>query len=321
MSLKEKVLKQLMQANGEYCSGAMLADLFHVSRTAVWKAVEQLKGEGCCIEALTKKGYRLTNLSDLFCPQAFQDLVKDCRTGWQVRHLQVIDSTNNEAKRLASEGAAAGMVVLADRQTSGRGRMGKQFHSPAGGLYFSVILRPQLPLMDMMALTACTAAAVHQALMEFGIPTQIKWVNDLFLNGKKVCGILSEGEFSAELLRMEYMVVGIGINLRKDPDLPEELQSIVTDLFTETEKHVDRTRLLAAILRQLERYIDGLPERTYLPVYTQNSCTLGHHVRVMAERGLSTALAAGFSDDAGLIVVFPDGSREIIRTGTAQIID
>lgn len=319
--LKNKVLTELLHANGSYRSGEELAALFGVSRAAIWKAVEQLKEDGCAIEAVRRRGYLLVHAENLFDSLHFEELVADCRTAWNVVHLRETDSTNTYAKNLASEGAASGTVVLADRQTAGKGRLGKQFHSPEGGLYMSVILRPDLPLSDMMAVTACTASAVHQGLQEFGILAQIKWVNDLFLNGRKICGILSEGCFHAELSQMEYLVIGIGVNLRPDSGMPEELRSIVTDLQSESGIVVTRTALMAAILRHLERYIDQISNRTFLDVYSKNSCTLGHYVQVRSQRGDCTALAVGFAEDAALIVEHPDGTQEAIRSGTALIVD
>lgn len=321
MQLKKMVLEQLLRAKGKYCSGRELAEQFGVSRTAVWKAIDQLKADGCAIEAITNKGYRLMNAENLFDDTLFHELIQECATAWNVIHLQETDSTNNYAKQLAADGAPAGTIVLADRQTAGKGRLGKSFHSPSGGLYMSVILRPELPLTDMMAVTACTASAVHEALRKSGFQTQIKWVNDLFLNGKKICGILTEGSFNAELLSMDYLVIGIGINLRRDPDLSEELRSIVTDLQSECGRLISRTSLIALILMELELYLNKIQERTYLPIYKKHSCTLGHRVQVKTSQGDRTGLAVDFAEDAGLIVEFPDGSRETIRTGTAVIVD
>lgn len=319
--LKDKIREELLRADGDYCSGGELAKRFGVSRTAIWKAIEQLKSEGCDIQAQTNRGYRLINSMDLFDTQRFLTLVHDCRMQWTVHHLKEIDSTNNYAKALAAEGAPNGCVIIADQQSSGKGRLGKHFHSPSGGLYMSLLLRPELPLTDMMAVTACTASAVHLALQDSGITTQIKWVNDLFLNGRKICGILTEGSFHAELLQMDHLVIGIGINLRPDPQLPDELKPIVTDICTESDIIISRTNLAAAIVHHLEHFIDEIQERTYLPLYTEHSCTIGHHVRVKAEQGECVVLAVGFADDAGLIVEHPDGTRETIRTGTAVIVD
>ena len=320
MNLRDEILHYLINHRSDYTSGAALADHFHVSRTAIWKVIEQLKADGADISAVTRRGYQLHTVPDVFCEPHFTELVKNCAIPWNVQSFPEVTSTNDVAKSQAAKGAPEGTVILADLQTAGKGRSGKQFHSPKGSLYMSLILRPQLPLSDMMAVTACTASAVHQALAEFGITAQIKWVNDLFLNGRKICGILSEGSFNAELLQMDYLVIGIGINLRPDPNLPEELRPIVTDLLTQTGQNVSRFDLAASILRQLDAFLPGLPQRTYLPVYTLHSMTIGRNVRVRGQAGEIVAKAIGYTEDAGLIVTH-DGMEEVIRTGSAVFVD
>ena len=321
MQLKESILHELLQADGGYCSGASLAKAFGCSRTAVWKAIEQLKADGCQINAVTNRGYKLIEAPDILLPAYLKGLLEGCATDWQPQYLPEVDSTNTRLKALAAEGAPAGTVLVAERQTGGKGRLGKSFYSPKGGLYFSLLLRPELPVSDMMAVTACTASAVYLALAEFGIETQIKWVNDLFLNGRKICGILSEGAFNAELLSMDYLIIGIGVNLTPDPDLPDELRPIMTDIRTETGLRLYRSELAAGILRHLEQLITELPQHTYLPIYREHSCTLGHHVAFTVQGEERTALAVDFADDAGLIVAYPEGTRETLRSGTAKPID
>ncbi len=315
MNMKEKVLSELILSEGKYCSGGQLAEDFKVSRTAVWKAIEQLKAQGCQIDAVTNKGYLLKEIPDIYNQAYVESLLKG--TGFQVQHYAEIDSTNSQAKMLAGQHAPSRTVITADMQTAGRGRMGKSFHSPTGGLYMSVIIRPDLPLTATMSITACTAAAVHEALKTFGIVTQIKWVNDLFLNGRKICGILSEGSFNAELLKMDYLVIGIGINLHPDEHLPEELKPIVTDIETETGKKINKCQLLAEILKQMKKYFDEISERTYLKIYTENSCTLGHRVRT--DTGI-TGTAKRFTEEAGLVIKLDDDTEMILNTGSAEIL-
>ena len=316
MNLKEKVLTELILSEGEYCSGGQLAEKFGVSRTAIWKAIEQLKSQGCEIDAVTNKGYLLKKIPDIYNQSYMQMLLNGTR--WKVQHYAELDSTNRLAKDLASQGAPIGTVVTADVQTAGRGRMGKSFHSPTGGLYMSAIIHPDLQLSAMMSITACTASAVHEALKKFGVRTKIKWVNDLFLNQKKICGILSEGSFNAEMLKMDYLVIGIGINLHPDPHLPEELKPIVTDIETETGIHINKCELTAEILKQMRKYFLEIFDRTYLEIYTENSCTLGHRVRT--DTG-TEGIAESFTEEAGLRIRLDDGTELILTTGSAQIID
>ena len=321
MTIRDEVLSELLANRQDYISGALLAKRLNVSRTAIWKAIETLKSEGAVIGSVTNRGYRLLNEPDLFCEPYMQSLLTGTRISWQVQWRSEVSSTNDIAKELASQGAPEGTTVIADLQTGGRGRKGKHFHSPKGSLYFSMILRPDLPLSDMMAVTACTATAVHQALTEFGITAKIKWVNDLFLNGRKACGILSEGSFNAEQLTMDYLIIGIGVNLSPDPNLPEDLKRIITDVYSETGIHISRFALAAQIMRKLEILIAEIRQRTFLPIYTEHSMTIGRKVLVHGEKGEFTGKAVGYSDDAGLIVAHDDGTTETIRTGSAVFVD
>ncbi len=233
----------------------------------------------------------------------------------QCRFYEEIDSTNLAAKELARSDAPDGFVVYANRQTAGRGRLGKSFHSPEGGLYCSVILRPKLTSDDMMALTAAIAVAVHRALQRFAVSTQMKWVNDLFLNQKKICGILCEAQFSGEI--PAFVIAGIGVNLMPDPALPEELRPIVTDIFTETGIRIPREALLDAILFCLNDVLCELPKRSFLEEYSRNSATIGHTVKVTQGDREFLAKAIGYAEDAGLRILHEDGTEEILRSGTA----
>lgn len=250
-----------------------------------------------------------------------KNMLKNNDFAREIAYFQEIDSTNTQAKRLAAEGAVHGTLIIADSQTAGRGRMGKQFFSPQGtGLYMSLILRSRIPAGDMLAVTACTAAAVHTALQQFGITAQIKWVNDLFLNGRKICGILTEGCFRADGT-LDHLVIGIGLNVRKNPCIPPDLQDILTDLETETGQQFSRTALCAAIVQALSELLASLSERTFLDIYTTHSCTLGHRVMLIDSGTVREALAMGYAQDAGLVVRYDDGTEEIIRSGQAKVID
>lgn len=245
--------------------------------------------------------------------------------GAPVFHIEETASTNADAKILAAQGALHGTVIVADRQTAGRGRLGKSFHSPEGGLYLSIILRNAIPESDLMAVTACTAAAVFEALSDFGIRPKIKWVNDLFLNDRKICGILCEGGFDPISGNLDYLIIGIGLNLHPDAHLPEELVPIITDIQSETGIILDKNALASAILRHLQVLLSSIAARTFLPIYTQHSYTIGKQVVVSRKMSGNVSretqgLAVGYSRNAGLIVRFPDGEEQEITTGTAQCI-
>lgn len=317
MNSKTKILKLLSDMPNTFISGERLAAELGISRAAVCKAVSQLKAEGCEITAITNRGYCLEQIPDRLEEFRLREALQGCCFGEHIHIFKTIDSTNRFAKNLAEEGAPSGTVVIAEEQTAGRGRLGKSFHSPIGGLYISVLIRPVLNTDDMMSVTAATASAVCLALLDLGISPKIKWVNDLFLGEKKICGILSEGTFSMEAGTLESLVIGIGINLHRDPALPDELREIVTDIETETGKAISRTELAAGILRQLEKMIEGIPQRTFLPIYTEHSRTIGQTVQVTLHGTPCIAKAIGYTRNAELIVQLPDGSQDIVYTGTA----
>ncbi len=246
--------------------------------------------------------------------------------GAPVFYMEETASTNADAKMLAAQGASHGTVILADRQTAGRGRLGKSFHSPEGGLYLSIILRNAIPPSDLMAVTACTASAVFEALADFGIQPKIKWVNDLFLNNRKICGILCEGGFDPLSGDLDYLIIGIGLNLHPHAHLPEELVPIITDIQSETGIALDRNPIASAILTHLQGLLSGIAERTFLPIYTEHSYTIGKQVLVSRKMSGNVShetqgLAVGYSQNAGLIVRFPDGEEQEITTGTAIFAD
>lgn len=230
-------------------------------------------------------------------------------------YFEEIDSTNRIARELAQQGAPEGTVVHASRQTAGRGRLGRAFHSPQGGLYLSVILRPTVRADELLALTACIAVAVHRALRDLGIKASIKWVNDLFLGGRKICGILCEGQFSGEM--PDFIIAGIGLNLRPDPALPEALRPIVTDLATETGQCIAAEDCAQHILTHMQSLLRNLADRSFMAEYREFSATLGHDVQIRQGDRSCIAHAIGYTDDAALIVRHPDGTEEILQSGTA----
>lgn len=230
----------------------------------------------------------------------------------RVRCEETVGSTNNLIKALAAQGAPEGTAIFAERQTEGRGRLGRSFYSPAGtGLYFSVLLRPALPARELSDLTARIAVCVRRAICDVcGVEVDIKWVNDLCLNGKKLGGILTElvgGETPAA-------VVGIGINCDQT-DFPPELSGIAGSVCAETGVFVDREALAAACLRRLsEAY-----RTDWLSEYRQNCITLGRPVRILSARGQREAFAEDVTDTAALLVRCPDGTREEVFSGEVSV--
>lgn len=259
-----------------------------------------------------------------YCKQNIAPALRDCVVGSSLLLLQSVDSTNSEVKRRAATGAAEGLVVLSNHQTAGRGRSGRSFHSPeGGGLYLSVLLRPSLPPDAVANLTAWVAVAVCDGIQAAcGVRPQIKWTNDLILNGKKLCGILTELGLDQITGKPDYLVVGVGINVNQTPDsFPEELRSIATSLSTELDRKVDPDQLAVEIIRSLDRMYAQFPagKSDYLEKYRADCLTVGKPVQLITPAATREAFATGIDDEFRLLVEYPDGTTDAISTGEVSV--
>ncbi len=321
---QEKVLEMLKNADGEFCSGAGLSEELGVSRTAVWKAVAKLKEEGYVIDSVPNRGYRLSSSPDRISPGELSGELEGCTIGSNLICLESVDSTNSYAKRLADEGAPHGTVIVADEQTGGRGRMGNTFSSPQGkGLYLTAILRPEVQPADAVNLTAWAAVAVCDA-MEQIIQTRpgIKWTNDIILNDRKVCGILTEMGLEAESGKLQFIVLGIGVNVSQtEKDFGEELCRKATSLTQAGYPDVRRAALAAAIIRSLDRMSLDFPEQkdNYLRRYREDCLTVGHRVNLVQNGESREAFARGIDDQFGLTVSLADGTEKTITSGEVSV--
>lgn len=225
MAVKDQVIRMLEDNKGKTISGEQLATSLSVSRTAIWKAIRQLESEGYDIITIKNKGYQLSMESDILSEHVIRGYLSD---QYPVRVYQEITSTNDVLKKLAiEEQVPEGTTLVSDYQTGGKGRLGRSFFSPKGtGIYLSMLLRPEGSVIDNLILTAQAAVAVYRAVLKAtGKQLSIKWVNDLYLSDRKVCGILSEGQASMESGRLEYVIVGIGINLYEPENgFPEDIR-------------------------------------------------------------------------------------------------
>lgn len=235
--------------------------------------------------------------------------------------LETVDSTNTYAKRLAKEGVPHGTVILADHQTGGRGRMGRSFSSPKGlGIYCSVILRPEAEPSQLLHLTPMMAEAVRRAVLEAtGLSAQIKWVNDLVINGRKLCGILTEMGLNGT--KTDFVVVGVGINCnQKKEDFPAELQEIATSLSMELGKEIDRETVINALLRQIQIAFDCLlTPQDWMEAYRQNCITLGKEVQIIRGEEVRQGFAEDMDDTGALLIRPADGSLEKVDSGEVSV--
>ena len=321
---RELVLSLLRDRPGEYVSGEQMSQILGISRAAVWKAIEGLRQEGYEVSSVRNRGYCLEFSPDCLREWEMAGALKDCRLGNRLLCLEQIDSTNTECKRQALTGAPEGLAVLAQEQTAGRGRAGRSFQSPKdAGLYLSVLMRPALELAQVSDMTAWVAVAVCDAVEAVcGVRPQIKWTNDLILNGKKLCGILTELGLESESHRLDYLVTGVGINVNHGKeDFDGDVRDIATSLALELGHPVRRVDLAVSVLRELDRMYQRFPEnkQEYLEKYRKDCITLGKQVQLITPVSRREARAVEIDDQFRLVVELPDGSREALSTGEVSV--
>ena len=311
-STKQALLQALSAAEGSYISGQQLAQRLGVSRAAVHKAAAALSAQGYTLEAVSRRGYRLVG-GDPFCVEAAGDYPAP------IHLYDRLESSNQTAKRLALSGAPHGTLVLTNQQSAGRGRMGRKFESPAGqGIYLSLLLRADIPAADAQTVTVSAAVAVCRAVNALcGLELSIKWVNDLYYHGKKVCGILTEAGADLESGRLEWLVVGIGLNFTTPPEaFPAELRRLAGSLFPGGPAPVSRVALAAAIAREL---LTLCPAFDCLEEYRARCFVPGHWVTVCTDRETYAALALSIDDAGRLVVRRENGREEALQHGEVSI--
>ncbi len=321
---REKVLSLLKEAGESYCSGQSMSRALGLSRAAVWKAIDALRQEGYRISSVPHRGYRLEQAPDLLSAGELTGALSDCVLGQNVICLDSVDSTNNYAKKLGDQGAPHGTVVVTDHQTTGRGRRGNSFLSPAGkGLYLSVLLRPQLPPAEVVNLTAWIAVAVCDAVEQvIGERPGIKWTNDLILRQKKLCGILTEMSLEAETGELQYVVAGIGLNVsHSDADFGTEVSQLAISLEQALGRKIRRIDLAAAVVRALDRMMADFPHQkaAYLERYRNHCLTLGREVRLIRKGEAQIAFAQAIDEDFALVVRHSDGTTETVTAGDVSV--
>ncbi|MGV3488110.1 MAG: biotin--[acetyl-CoA-carboxylase] ligase [Tuberibacillus sp.] len=257
VSTKQSILMMLFQHPQEFVSGQAICEQIGCSRTAVWKHIKELQKEGYTIESVPKRGYRLVSSHNRLSSAEIQAGLETRSFGRHIVYEESIASTQKVAHHLAEDGAKEGTLVVADEQTSGRGRLGRQWFSPKGtGVWMSLILRPQLPLNRIPQLTLATAVAVVKGIKKItGVECQIKWPNDVYYQGKKLVGILTE--LQAEEDHAKAVIIGIGMNVNlAAEDIPYDIKDIATSLQIITGTHCNRAHLIQAILTELEGLYD-----------------------------------------------------------------
>lgn len=317
MGLKQEILQLLEENRDCYLSGQEIANRLSFSRTAVWKAINALKTEGYHIHAVSNKGYRLDTSCDLLSVEGIRCYLSPEHQHLPIEVFQQIGSTNTEAKQQAMNGAPHGTVILAEEQTQGRGRLGRSFYSPKRtGIYMSIILRPNLHLSQAIQVTTTTAVAVCRVIENLTTQKpQIKWVNDIYLGKQKICGILTEAITDFESGQVEFIIVGIGLNVHTI-DFPVELQSIAGSLNPEA---VTRNQICAHLLDELLPLCETMDATYLLDEYKSKSNVLGKWVTFTKNKDLYEAYAEDIDEQGGLKVRLKNGDSMILNSGEISI--
>lgn len=316
MSTKNEVLRTLMGESAAL-SGERLARRLGVSRNSVWKAIEQLRQEGYEIEAATNRGYRLVAAPNRVSVPEIEKYLTAGTIGARMELHGLLDSTNNRAKALAATGAPHGYLVIAESQSGGKGRMGRSFFSPEhSGVYITYVLRPKMLAERAVMITSMAAVAVARAIEALAdVDVKIKWVNDLYINDKKACGILCEASLDFESGGLEYAVLGIGVNVTK-MEFPPELQDIATSIENECGHAVSRSRLIAEISNQLEALYGQLATGEFMAESRARSNVIGRDVTVIRGEERFEARAVDIDDAGRLVIRTAEG---ISRVGSGEI--
>ena len=320
MNLKDQVLSLFEASKGTYLSGAEIARQLGVSRSAIWKAVKQLQSEGHQFDAVTNRGYALREESAVLSVPGIRKYLR--RSDLLLEVYKSVPSTNPLTKQAAESGAPEGTVIIAEEQTAGRGRMGRSFFSPAHtGIYFSILLRPKFSASDSLLITTCAAVACAAAMEAIsGRETKIKWVNDIYVAERKVCGILTEASMDLESGGLHYAVLGIGINLTTPAgDFPETIRNKAGSLFTVGTEKDFRCRLVAEVLDRFFDEYDHLLEKHFLDEYRRRSILTGRTVDVLRGDTIVPARVQGIDDDFSLIVTYEDGHTEHLFSGDVSL--
>ena len=318
--MKAEILKMLRETDG-YVSGQELCNKFGVSRTAVWKAINQLKENGYEIEAVQNKGYHLLSAPDIMNKTELESIHATEWAGCEIYYFDSIDSTNTKAKELAEEGHPSGTLVVADRQTAGKGRRGRSWESPTGiGIFMTLMLKPEINPNNASMLTLVAAMATTRAIRRVtGVPALIKWPNDIVMNGKKVCGILTE--MSAQFDYINHIVIGIGINVHNE-DFPEEIAKTASSLYLESGQHIHRASLIEAFLEEFEdvyaEYLKTEDMEGLQKEYEAMLVNRGRQVRVLDPKEPFEGKAMGITKKGELIVDTWE-SRKLVSSGEVSV--
>lgn len=319
-NMKNKILL-LLKSNDRYISGEELSKMLGITRSAIWKYIKSLRAEGYVINSVTNRGYKLKDSSNAINEIELSENLKTKWLGKKIIYISNVDSTSSEIKRISVNNPPIGTTVVAEEQSGGKGRLGRNWTSPKGsGLWFSFILRPNIVPSQIAGITLAVGLGVCKAIRNYtGLDAKIKWPNDVIINNKKLCGILTE--MTAEADKINYAVVGIGINVNIE-SFPEDIKHKATSLFMEMGRNVDRVELFKNVLFEVENYIDSYLlklDTEILDEYKELCATLGRNVEVIRgnQRLIGKAIDIGSTGD--LVIETETGQKVLVNSGEVTV--
>lgn len=324
MSTKENILELFEKNRGTYFSGEYIAQKLSVSRAAVWKAVKALQRDGYAIDAVPNKGYSLACSTDILSPQGIQKYLNADAPKIDINVIPTTNSTNIEVREKINTGISEGYLVIANEQISGRGRLGRRFFSPKDtGIYMSLLLKPNFCSGEQATqITTIAAVAVCEAIESVSDQkASIKWVNDIFVGNKKVCGILTEGSFNLESGQLDYAILGIGLNVYTPKDgFPDDLKQIAGSVFTSNRNDI-KNRLVSEILNRFFFHYNCIQNNSsnYAEEYRRRSFVIGKEVSLVSSDKSDTATVIDIDNQCRLKVRYKDGKEEYFSSGEISI--
>ena len=319
--MKNKILR-ILKNSEDFVSGEKMSEEFNMTRSGIWKYINMLKEDGYNIESLPRKGYRIISSPDILTYEEIEEYLKTNFIGRHLQYFYSIDSTNKKAKDIAFD-EKEGTVLIAEEQLEGKGRMGREWISPKGrGIWMSIILKPKVEPMAVSKITLLGAAAVHKALENMNINSKIKWPNDILIDNKKICGILTE--MNCELNMINYVVIGIGINVNlNDNDIPEELKHKATSIKISQGGEIDRKKLVGNILNEFEKLYIPFKEKgnakRAIDICRANSAIIDKEVKIIQGEEVKIGKVIDLNENGELMVEFGNGYVEDIFSGEISI--
>ncbi len=318
--IKDDVLRELEENKGQYISGSEMASRLGVSRNAIWKTIKTLEKKGYIIDSVPRLGYALSDKSDILSSFSIE---KHTKYPLNIEVYDTIPSTNTELKALAEDGALEGLVLVANEQTLGRGRMGKKFYSPKNtGVYLSILLRPEIPADKALYLTTMAAVATAKAIEDVSSKKAgIKWVNDIYIDDKKVCGILTESNLNIETNTLDYVIVGIGINIcPPEGSFPSDIKDIATSVFENSkDAHNLKSKLVGHLLDYFFDFYTDSKTNKYVDEYISRSMLIGRDITVFQNNQSLNAKALAIDKNCRLQVEYEDGKTKWLNCGEVSI--